>query len=321
MLTRREFLRSTGAGAALAATLRPASAEILSPILSRPIPATGELLPVIGLGGSASFRKAASGTDYSNLGAVFDTLLQGGGKVFDTAAIYGRSEEAAGRIAGQRGVRGDVFWATKVYIKPASVTDEMRIPAARAQIERSFSRIGVDRLDLVQLHDITSLDRQRGILDVLKSLKESNRTRYIGATSIRKEHYADLERIMREEPIDFIGVDYAIDNRQAAERILPLAAERGIAVLAYRPFGISRLWSRVVGWPVPEWAAEFGAYTWAHFFIKYVLAHPAVTVVTPGTSKARHMGENLAAGIGRLPDAAMLRKMEQHIDSIPIQSL
>ncbi len=321
MLTRRDFLRSTAAGAFLTATSRRVSAEIFSPMISRAIPSTGEPLPVIGLGGSASFRKAADGTDYTGLGTVFDTLVAGGGKVFDTAAIYGRSEEAAGQIAAQHAMAGDLFWATKVYVEPGSVAEEMRMSAAKAQIERSFTRIGVDQLDLIQLHDVTSHDEERGILDVLKSLKASKRVRYIGATSIRREHYADLEKVMREEPIDFIGVDYAIDNREAAARILPLAAERGIAVLAYRPFGLSRLWNRVAGSPVPEWAAEFGAFTWSQFFLKYVLGNPAVTVVTPGTSKTRHMQENLLAGTGLVPDADMRRKMERYVDSLPIQSL
>jgi len=317
MYTRREFLIGSGAVAWQAAAARHIAAAMPSQMMTRVVPSTGERVPIIGLGGSATFRQAADEARASQLAAVFDVLVASGGKVFDTAAIYGESEAVAGRITDERGLKDNIFWATKVYIEPGSVADEFQVPAAKAQIERSFARIGKRQLDLIQLHDITSLKRQRGILDELRSLKEQGRTRYVGATSIRKEHYADLEQVMREAPIDFIGVDYAIDNREAAERILPLAAERGIAVLAYRPFGMSRLWSRVAAHAVPTWAAEIGVYSWAQFFIKYVAAHPAVTVITPGTSSAGHMVDNLAAGSGLLPDGAMLRRMESSIEAMP----
>jgi aryl-alcohol dehydrogenase-like predicted oxidoreductase len=148
-------------------------------------------------------------------------------------------------------------------------------------------------------------------------LKDSGRIRYIGATTIRKEHYPDLEQAMREELLDFIGIDYAVDNRSVADRILPLAMDLGIAVLAYRPFGISRLWRRVAGLALPQWAEELGAESWAQFFIKYVAAHPAVTVVTPGTSKPRNMLDNLGAGVGAVPDRQTSRRMERFVDALP----
>lgn len=317
MVTRRDFLTQTAAGLWIATAGGYARGGAAPAMISRVVPTTGERLPIIGLGGSASFRSAADGGDEAVLAPVFDALLSGGGKVFDTAAIYGRSEEVAGRITAQRGSKGRVFWATKVYVRPGSVPDEAKASAARTQIERSFDRIGKEQIDLIQLHDITSVDAERGILEVLESLKREGRTRYIGATSIRKEHYADLEQAMRQAPLDFIGIDYAIDNREAARRILPLAAERGVAVLAYRPFGNTRLWDRVRGHVVPPWAAEIGVHTWAQFFVKYVAAHPAVTVVTPGTSSPAHMADNLAAGAGPLPDMRMLRRMERHLETLP----
>jgi aryl-alcohol dehydrogenase-like predicted oxidoreductase len=186
--------------------------------------------------------------------------------------------------------------------------------SARAQVERSFKRIGKDPIDLVQVHNLADLPTQMGII---KELKEEGRIRYIGTTSTRASRYPDLEKAMNDYPIDFIGVDYAIDNRAAAERILPLAQELGIAVLIYVPFGRSRLFSRVSGIDVPDWAKEFGAESWGQFFIKYAAAHPATTCVTPATSKAKHMLDNMGAAYGELPDQAMLRKMEELIDGLP----
>ena len=154
-------------------------------------------------------------------------------------------------------------------------------------------------------------------MGILKELKEEGRIRYIGVTSTRSGRYADLAKVMREEPIDFIGVDYAVDNTGSAETILPLAQERGIGVLVYLPFGRTRLWSRVSGLQVPAWAQEFGANSWAQFFIKYVAAHPAVTVVTPATSKPKNMLDNIGAAIGELPDEATRRRMVELVEALP----
>ncbi len=186
--------------------------------------------------------------------------------------------------------------------------------ATRAQIEESFRRFGVGTMDLIQVHNLGEVPVQLGIL---KELKQARRIGYIGVTSTSKSQYPELIRVMREEPLDFIGVDYAVDNRDVEETILPLAAERRIAVMVYVPFGRTRLFQRVGNRPLPDWAAEFDAASWAQFFIKYVLGHPAVTVVTPATSKASHMLDNIGGGIGRLPDAAMRRRMVDFIDALP----
>jgi aryl-alcohol dehydrogenase-like predicted oxidoreductase len=294
------------------------SGQIPPQLISRTIPSSGEILPIIGLGGSTTFQALADSADVGALRRVIAALVSGGGTVFDTAGYYGASEEVAGAIAGDLGFSEDIFWATKVWIEPGSVEPAMKAEAARALIERSFERIGVRQIDLIQLHDITDINSERGILNELKEWKEAGRIRYIGATSIRKEHYSDLEQVIREEPIDFIGVDYAIDNRSAARMILPLAADLGIAVLNYRPFGITRLWSRVAGREIPEWAEEFGATTWAQFFIKYVAANPAVTVVTPGTSKVENMVDNMGGGTEPLPSDDMRIRMEQFVDALPV---
>jgi len=250
----------------------------------------------------------------SALAAVMETMLENGGTVFDTAPSYGASEKVSGQIARDGGMTDDIFWATKVNVVSRGSSGGADATAARAQVQRSFDRIGKDPIDLVQVHNLADLPTQMG---VIKELKEDGRIRYIGTTSTRASRYPDLEKAMHDYPIDFIGVDYAIDNRVSADRILPLAQELGIAVLIYVPFGRSRLFSRVSGMDVPDWAKEFGADTWGRFFIKYAAAHPATTCVTPATSKPKHMLDNIGAAYGDLPDKAALRKMEELIDALP----
>jgi aryl-alcohol dehydrogenase-like predicted oxidoreductase len=185
---------------------------------------------------------------------------------------------------------------------------------ARAQIERSFERFQIPVIDLIQVHNLGDVPTH---LSILKELKGESRVRYIGVTWTGEQRYDDLAEVMRNEPLDFIGVDYAVDNRSADEVILPLARERGIAVLIYAPFGRTRLFSRVGDRPLPDWAAEFDATTWAQFFLKFAVSHPAVTVVTPATSQARHMLDNLGGGRGRLPDEATRRRMAEFVDGLP----
>lgn len=314
MISRRDCLKfSALAGAAStlpAALLQAAQGEGL---ITRAIPKTGEELPLVGLGSSATFRDIAGSDDVSQLRDVFAALLDNGGTVFDTAPSYGESERVAGEIIQQMGATDKVFWATKVNVVPrgGSTADP---EAARAQIERSFSYIGKDPIDLIQVHNLRDMPTQMGIL---KEIKEEGRVRYIGTTYTGESRFPDLAAAMRNEPIDFIGVNYAVDDRRAAEEIFPVAQEHGIAVLVYVPFGRTRLWSRVSGREVPEWAAEIGVESWAQFFIKFAAAHPAVTVVTPATSKPHHMVDNLGAAVGELPDAAMQKRMAEYVDALP----
>ena len=314
MINRRQWLGMTlGAGAALGLGPRLAVGETAAPLIKRPIPSSGEMIPVVGLGSAATFRNAAGSEDVAGLREVLAALVAGGGSVFDTAPSYGESEEVAGKLARELGITERLFWATKVNVAPrgGGAADPA---AARAQIEESFRRSGEDVIDLIQVHNLGDVPVQLGIL---KELKAAKRVRYIGVTSTSKEQYGELARVMREEPLDFIGVDYAVDNRSAEETILPLAAERKIAVMVYVPFGRTRLFQRVGERPLPAWAADFDAASWAQFFIKYVLGHPAVTVVTPATSKARHMADNLGGGTGRLPDAKMRGQMAAYVDALP----
>jgi aryl-alcohol dehydrogenase-like predicted oxidoreductase len=234
--------------------------------------------------------------------------------VLDTAPSYGASEQVAGSIANELGVADKIFWATKVNVAGREEDAKADAAAARAQIDASFAKFKVPKVDLIQVHNLADVPTQLGIL---QELKKEGRVRYIGVTTTSNRQYDKLVSVMKNEPIDFIGIDYAVDNRDVEETVLPLAMERKIGVLVYVPFGRTRLFQRVAGRELPEWAAEFDAKSWAQFFIKYVLAHPAVTVVTPATSKANHMIDNLGGGMGRLPDAAALKRMAEFVDSLP----
>jgi aryl-alcohol dehydrogenase-like predicted oxidoreductase len=314
MVTRREWLGMTlGAGAALA--LNPGLLGALPrhrlDLITRAIPGTTERLPLVGLGSSATFAQVARSEDVAALRAVLSAMVEHGGTVFDTAPGYGASEEVAGRLAQELGIAERLFWATKLNVARGGTADPA---AARAQLEASFRRIGKPRIDLVQIHNLGDMRTQ---LPILKEAKEQGRVRYIGVTTTSERQHEELLRVMRDEPIDFIGTDYAVDSRHAEERIFPLAQERGIGVLVYMPFGRTRLWNRVAGRQVPEWAAEFDARSWAQFFLKFAGSHPAVTSVTPATSRPANMADNMGAAHGRLPDQAQRRRMIEYVNALP----
>ena len=312
MLTRRNWLSLTlRAGAALAFERAHVLAQ--QPLITRAVPSSGEKLPIVGLGSSATFSQVARSEDVTALREVLKAFTSNGGTVFDTAPSYGASEEVAGRIAAELGITEKVFWATKVNVagRGGGSADPA---AARAQIDASFAKLKKPKIDLIQVHNLGDVPTQLGIL---KEMKKAGRIRYIGVTTTNKGQYAELQTVMRNEPLDFIGIDYAIDNRDVEDAILPLAQERKIGVLVYVPFGRTRLFARVGDRQLPDWASQFGATTWAQFFIKYVAAHPAVTVVTPATSQAKNVADNLAAGRGSLPDASTRKKMVEFIDALP----
>jgi aryl-alcohol dehydrogenase-like predicted oxidoreductase len=323
MVSRREWLRTTaGAGAALTlGGYRPALSQILeAPALSldmvlKTIPSSGEQIPVIGLGG----RWISANADAEELAghrAVLRALAEGAegaGRVFDTAAGYGGggSEEYGGQWANEDGYADQIFWATKVNVASGGSAD----PAAvRAQIERSFERLRLPTIDLNQVHNMGDPPTQLGIL---REYKEAGRIRHIGITTTSDGQYAALAQVMRDYPIDFIGIDYAVDNRVAEEMIFPLAQDEGIAVMVYLPFGRSRMWARIGDRPVPDWASEFDATTWAQFMLKFVVAQTAVTVAVPGTGNPEHMLDNLGGGRGRLPTPEHLRRMIELVDALP----
>ena len=314
MLTRREVLKATAmAGAACTLPGSLVRALEAGDIIKRAIPSTGEEIPVVGLGSSATFRTVAQSEDVTALREVLQTLVDNGGTVFDTAPGYGASEEVAGQIVRELGIQDQLFWATKVNVAPrggGSADPE----EARTQIERSFEVVGKDPIDLIQVHNLADLETQ---MPILQELKEEGRVRYIGTTSTSIRSYPELMKAMQDYPLVFIGVDYAVDNGTSAEAVLPMARDMGIAVLGYVPFGRTRLWARVRGREVPEWGKAFGADTWGKFFIKFVISHPAITCVTPATSKAANMLDNIGAAFGELPDEATRRRMAEYVDALP----
>ena len=319
-ISRREWLRLTGGvGAGLALGLRPRDLWALhtDPVRMRAIPSTGVEIPIIGLGGRW-ISNNSSEEELANHRAVLHALAQdaeGAGRVFDSAAGYGGggSESYAGEWAQADGFAEDIFWATKVNVAPrgGGGADPADV---RAQIERSFERLKVPVIDLNQVHNMGDPPTQLGIL---QEYKEEGRITHVGITTTSESQYGHLLEVMREHPLDFIGIDYAIDNRVAEAEIFPLAQERGIAVMVYLPFGRSRMWSRIGDRELPEWAAEFDAHTWAQFMLKFVVAHPAVTVAAPGTGNPAHMVDNLGGGRGRLPTEDHLRRMIELVDGLP----
>lgn len=318
MVSRRDWLRiTTGAGAALSLNPRILAALQTQALLTRPIPSSGERIPVIGLGGRWISRNASE-EELADHRAVLHVLAEGAEgarRVFDTAAGYGggASEEYAGQWGEEDGFADRIFWATKVNVvgRGGGSAD----PAAvRAQIERSFERLRLPVIDLNQVHNMGDPPTQLGIL---QEYKEEGRIRYIGITTTSERQYAALADVMREYPLDFIGIDYAVDNRAAEEEILPLAQEREIGVMVYLPFGRTRMWQRIGDRPLPEWAGEFDAHSWAQFMLKFVVANPAVTVAVPGTGDPEHMADNLGGGRGRLPTPDHVRRMIELVDGLP----
>jgi aryl-alcohol dehydrogenase-like predicted oxidoreductase len=316
MLTRREYLAQTAlSSAALALVPSLLRAQAAGAPVLRKIPKTGEEIPIIGLGSSATFSRAAGAggeAELEQLGSVLKTMVEHGGTVFDTAPSYGASEEITGQLLTRLGLRDKIFWATKLNVAGRGTAADPA--AARAQVEASFSRLGRAKIDLIQVHNVADMATQ---FPILEEVKGQGRVRYIGTTTTAKPQYAALEQLMRDEPFDFIGIDYAVDNLSAEERIFPLAQEKGIAVMVYMPFGRTRLWQRVEGHAVPDWAKEFGATSWAQFFLKFAASHPAVTVVTPSTSKPPNMVDNMTAARGRSPDAAERKRMVDFIAALP----
>lgn len=315
MLTRRDCLSLTAkSAAALALAPQLLRAQGSGDLLKGTIPATGEELPMIGLGSSATFQEEADERDIEAVRTVLETMFEHGGTVFDTAPSYGASEAVAGQLIQDMNAHDRVFWATKLNVvgfREEGPADEAE---ARDQLEQSFERYGTEPIDLIQVHNISSMDVQ---FPILQEAKEAGRVRYIGTTSTFKPQYEMLEQHMRNLPLDFIGIDYAVDNTSAAERLFPIARDRGIAVMVYMPFGRTRLWNRVEGRDVPDWAREFGAETWAQFFLKFAMSHPDVTTVTPATSDPEHMADNAMAMLGRLPDEDEQQRMIEFIESLP----
>jgi len=264
---------------------------------TRPIPSTREPLPVIGCGTYVGFDQAPGTPGYALLPGVVAALLDAGGKVLDSSPMYGRAETTTGELLAANGRRGEAFLATKVWTSG-------RAEGVR-QMEASFRLLGTDRIDLMQIHNLVDWRTQ---LATLRRWKEQGRIRYLGITHYTSSAYREVEAVLRaEKGIDFLQIDYALDDRDAEQRLLPLAAERGVAVLVNMPFGGGGLLRRLLPKPLPAWAGEISCTSWAQVLLKFVLSHPAVTCAIPGTRRKEHMEDNVAAGFGVVPDVAFWR--------------
>lgn len=321
MISRREWLgKSLGAGAALALTpelLRALHAMELQGgrLIQRAIPSTGEKLPAVGL----SFSNHPSCADHAALKEVLKAFADNGGRVYDALHVNPASEQFHITAATELGIQSKLFWSTRGTPGNAAASAELVKP----YIDSLLARTKLSKVDLVMLPVVADA----ATYAALKEEKKAGRVRYIGAqTIVAKSQAAPLEALMRSESLDFIGVDYDASNRVVEDTILPLAQERKIGVMAFFPLGNNsglscssgrNLFARVGTTPLPEWAAEFDAKTWAQFFIKYVVSHPAVTVARVGTTKAAHMVDNMGGGIGRLPNEATRKRMSAFIDALP----
>jgi len=303
-LSRRELLRlALGAGALAFNGIAMAAESAESTLIRRPIPRTGELLPIVGLGTWQTFDVAESAR--APLGRVLSEFVRLGGSVVDSSPMYGRSEGVVGDLAAALGLQKKLFLATKVWTSGRQ--DGIR------RMEESFRRLRTERMDLMQIHNLVDW---RAHLATLRRWQDQGKVRFIGVTHYTESAYDELARVLETEELDFVQLNYSIAERAAERRLLPLAAERRVAVLVNRPFAEGALFRKVRGKPLPPWAAELGAASWAQFFLKFAISHPAVTCAIPATSKVEHLADNMQAGFGTLPDAATRERMVRYVEDL-----
>jgi aryl-alcohol dehydrogenase-like predicted oxidoreductase len=295
-LTRRHLLQAAGVST-LVAVATGQVAQSAESLLTRPIPHSGETLPVVGLGTATGFE-AVDQQQLAALQSVVDALIAAGAKLIDTASTYGDAEAVIGNLVERAHAREKLFLATKIEVRSAAASED--------EFQRSLQKLRTTQVDLLQLHNVSRASQS---LAQLRDWKAAGKCRYVGITSTFPGNYDAMEKIIRREKPDFVQVDYAMDDREAEKRIIPAAAEAGAAVLTALPFGRGSLFRAVKGKQLPEHAKDFDANTWAQFFLKFLLGNPHVTAVIPGTSNAEHMLDNLAAGRGRLPDEQQRQKM------------
>jgi diketogulonate reductase-like aldo/keto reductase len=289
--TRAQIVRGALALPLLVSTRIPLAASTPAPKMNtRPIPSTREPLPVIGCGTYIGFDQAPGTPAYALLPGVVDALLDAGGKVLDSSPMYGRAEETTGELLAANGRRGEAFLATKVWTRGNA--EGIR------QMEASFRLLRTDRIDLMQIHNLVDW---RTHLATLRRWKDEGRIRYLGITHYTSSAYAEVEAVLRAERLDFLQINYALDDREAERRLLPLAAERGVAVIVNMPFGGGGLLRGLVAKPLPAWAGEIGGASWAQLLLKFVLSNEAVTCAIPGTRRREHMEDNVRAGFGVVP--------------------
>src|SRR5436305_3111907 len=299
-MTRREaakLIGSAGVGLLLPAGAAGAQSKNESAgMLARPIPSSGEKLPVIGLGTWQTFD--VDPAQFAPLAEVLSTFVKLGGRVIDSSPMYGRAEQVIGDLLTKLKLRDSLFLATKVWTRGRQ--------AGINSMERSFARLQTKTIDLMQVHNLVDAETQ---LRTIREWKAQGRVRYPGATHYEAGAFPAIAEILAREKLDFVQINYSIMEREVEEKILPLAQERGIAVIVNRPFGGGDLFSRVRGKPLPDFAAEFDCTSWAQFFLKWIVAHPAVTCAIPATNNVQHLEDNMRAGIGKLPDGKIRQRM------------
>jgi diketogulonate reductase-like aldo/keto reductase len=281
---------------------RQSAAQTGARMHQRKIPSSGEMLPVVGVGTWRTFDVGSKPADRAPLAEVLRLLFEAGGSVIDTSPMYGAAEAVVGDLLTADNARSKAFIATKVWTTGRD--------SGIAQMRASMRLLKTDRIDLMQIHNLVDW---RAHLPTLRAWKAEGRIRYLGITHYTQSAHDELESVMRAEKWDFVQINYALDDRAVERKILPLATERGIAVIVNQPFGGGGLLRKLAGRKLPDWAGEIGATSWAQILLKFVLAHPAVTCVIPGTGKPEHMTDNLQAGLGVYPDAALLKKMVAEI--------
>jgi len=305
-MTRREAAKLIGGtAAAMVLPITTQAAAESSTMLTRMIPSSGETLPVIGLGTWRAFDVDLTSDIRRQLEEVLSLFVKLGERGVDSSPMYGRAEEVIGELTAALGIRERLFLATKVWTRGR----ENGIKS----IERSMALLGTNRIDLTQVHNLLDVHTH---LATLRQWKEQGRIRYIGVTHYNSSAFPEIEKILRTEKLDFLQINYSLMEPEAEQRVLPLAQERGVAVIVNRPFGAGDLFDKVRSKPLPGWAAEFDCRSWAQFFLKWIAAHPAVTCAIPATNKPSHLQDNLQAGTGRLPDANMRRRMAELVSSL-----
>jgi diketogulonate reductase-like aldo/keto reductase len=281
------------------------AARAADPILQRPIPKTGETIPAVGLGTWQAFDVAGDAAETAEAREALKALVDLGGRVIDSSPMYGSAESVSGQLADELGVKSKLFVATKVWTNGKQ--------AGIRQMQGSMKKLRVERLDLMQVHNLVDASTH---LATLREWKKAGRVRYLGVTHYNAGAHGDLESAIKPGDLDFVQVNYSLAEPEADRRLLAAAAASQTAVIVNRPFAEGAMFGRVRGKALPEWAKEIGCATWAQFFLKWILGHPAVTCAIPGTRNAKHVADNLGAAVGALPDEAMRRRMAAHFGSL-----
>jgi len=304
-ISRRDFTKASLGAASVAALGSPGALAGPEEMIRKAIPSSGEMLPIIGLG-TNRYGVDKSEAARAPLRQALERFHRLGGTFVDTAPMYRTSESVLGDLIAELGIRGDLFVATKTDRTDGS-------DGTIAQMSESLAKLQTSKIDLMQVHNLLGW---KDALPAMREWREEGRIRYIGITTSRSSQYAEFEKVMQQQDLDFVQVNYSLEQREAAERLLPLAADRGMGVIINRAFGGGRIFDKVGDQPLPDWARAFGCESWAQFLLKYAIGHPAATLSIPGMTKLHHVDDNFGAAHGRLPNAEERRRQEAFFDSL-----